>query len=112
MANFRGLLRGSKFGRGKDISRLGERDLFVNACSWNGGLAINAHKEVKEEITGKRGGVKTIYHNVFHVSIFGGSNGGATPKELLAISEEEIIQLLRTDRNVSLLDIYLKRGDE
>ena len=112
MANFRGLLRGSKYGRGKHISRLGERDLFVNACSWNGGIAINAHKEVKEEIVGKRGGKKTTYHNVFYVNIFGGSNGGETPKELLRITEDEIAQLLRKDKNISLLDLYLRRQED
>ena len=111
MANFRGLLRGSKFGEGKYVSRLGERKLFVNACTWNAGVAINAHKEVKEEIVGKRGGIKEVYHNVFYISLFGGSNGGETPKDLLKITEEQIIELLRKDKKISLLDLYLNKDE-
>ena len=79
-------------------TRIGHRAIDTYTSGWDQGIHVRAHKGYKQQ------------EDYFDIYLTGGSNNLSWNKLLISLTVKEMDTLLKQNKDVSFMDLYLAKG--
>ena len=96
MSRFYGIVAGDRAKH--NATRISHRVLDTYTSGWDQGIHIHAHKGYEQQ------------EDYFDIYLTGGSNALSFKKLLISLTVKEMDKLLKQDKDVSFMDLYLTQG--
>ena len=96
MSRFYGIVAGDRAKH--NATRISHRVLDTYTSGWDQGIHIHAHKGYEQQ------------EDYFDIYLTGGSNALSFKKLLISLTVKEMDKLLKQNKDVSFMDLYLTQG--
>ena len=96
MSRFYGIVEGDRAKH--NATRIGHRYMSTYTSGWDQGIQVHAHKGYEQQ------------EDYFDIYLTGGSNAQSFKKLLISLTVKEMDKLLKQDKDVSFMDLYLTQG--